>query len=62
MANFIIDCRSGVRALVSDSSIERAQENWDAAVECFLAEPGKARRPRHGEVREIARDGTHDYR
>jgi hypothetical protein len=64
MANYIVDCDSGVRALVSARSTERAQADWDAGVARGDAEPGVARRPERGEVRGIARanSGEHDYR
>ena len=62
MPNYIVECDSGVTALVRASSLRRAQAEWDAAVRAYAAEPGLARHPNPGEVREIARDGEHDYR
>jgi hypothetical protein len=62
MANFVIGCDSGVTALVSASSLEQAQADWDSEVAKGNAEPGIARRPRPGEVREISSARTHDYR
>jgi len=62
MPNFVVECDSGVVAVVRASSLRRAQAEWDAAVRAYAAEPGLVRHPQPGEVREIARDGEHDYR
>lgn len=62
MAHWIIDCSSGIRALVAAPTAEAAQRDWDAATAAGEAEPGKARRPQPGEVRAVARGGVHDYR
>jgi hypothetical protein len=64
LANYIVVCRSGVRALVSAPSAARARADWAAAVERGAAELGEVRRPERGEVRELARanGGEHDYR
>ena len=40
----------------------RDRAEWDTSVRAYAAEPGLARHPQPGEVREIARDGEHDYR
>jgi len=54
---------SGIEALVSASTEAQAEREWEAEVRKGFAEPMRAiRRPYPGEVREIARDGTHDYR
>lgn len=61
--NVIIECESGIEALVSAPSVALAQDEWDAAVASGGAEPGVARAPRRGEVRELARCyPEHDYR
>jgi hypothetical protein len=60
--NVVIDCASGITALVSAPSVVLAQRDWDEAVEQGRAEPGDARRPRRGEARSIAAGRVHDYR
>jgi hypothetical protein len=47
--NFIVDCESGVEALVCANSLARAQADWDELVDRYDAEPGTARYPRPGD-------------
>lgn len=60
MANFVVDRKSGVPALVSAKSLEAAQSWWDSEVEEGWAESGTVRDPRPGEVELL--EGVHDYR
>jgi hypothetical protein len=61
--NVIIETVSGVHALVTASSITAAANNWAEEVRKGKAEDSiRARKPRPGEVRQIANNREHDYR
>lgn len=60
MTTYIIDCESGIRALVEAPTLEEAQAEWKVVVAAGEAEPGIARIPFSGEADEIPDE--HDYR
>jgi len=63
MPNYIVDCKSGIKAVVSGKDLAEAQSSWESDLEAGWAVPGNVRDPLPGEVERILQDHPeHDYR